>query len=79
MSAKDPGDRLAIGAEQIAATVFDGELDARAVYRELAKATDLNTFRIAGKLALFIEEARAALRRRGQAEKDRPQQPEPAE
>ncbi len=82
MGTNDAGpatDRLAIGAAQIAADVFDGRLDQRQVYRELARANDLNTFKIAGKLSVFVGEARAALRRRAQAEKDRSRPPEPAE
>jgi hypothetical protein len=58
-------DELAVGIEEIVDKVFDGKLNPRQGYREIAKS-DYGAFKIAGKHAVFVRSAREALRRRGQ-------------
>jgi hypothetical protein len=58
-------DELAVGIDEIVDKVFDGKLNSRQGYREITKP-DYGAFKILNKHAVYVNTARAALRRRGQ-------------
>jgi hypothetical protein len=54
-------DRLAIGAEAIAREVFENKLTPRQTYRWAENEGATVVFRIRGKLATWVKQARATL------------------
>jgi hypothetical protein len=65
-TALDDDDKLAVGARAIAAEGFDGQLNARHVYRLLETDPGWPAFKLAGKWTARPKAIRAEIRRREQ-------------